>query len=111
MSIPTAVQQLAEVEEKRGQGTLALDSTLAIAVSRVGGFESVSESGKGQTIVAGTLAELLAEPAESFGEPLHSLVIVGKRLHHLEVEYAEEFAVNKAHWREVAQKVYGCQLG
>ncbi|PCH35690.1 Diphthine synthase [Wolfiporia cocos MD-104 SS10] len=103
MSIPQAVSQIAEIEEIRSAGVLQPESTLAIALSRVGGSEH-------QRIVGGTLAELLAQPPEVFGEPLHSLVIVGKRLHHLEVEYAEEFAVNKETWRSVAQKAYGCAL-
>ncbi|KAI6100493.1 putative methyltransferase DPH5 [Pisolithus sp. B1] len=45
-----------------------------------------------QCIVCGTLEQLSEQPPESFGEPLHSLIIVGKRLHHLEVVYAEEYA-------------------
>lgn len=103
MSITQAVSQLVEVEESRQSGTLAPDSTLAIALSRVGG-------GPEERVVAGTLAELLAAPPETFGAPLHSLVIVGRRLHHLEVEYAESFALNRATWRDVAQRVYGCAL-
>jgi diphthine synthase len=118
MSIPTAVQQLNETEEKRGQGILDPQRTLAIALSRVGGVPSsstsdgadVSSEDRGQTIIAGTLAELLTHPPSAFGPPLHSLVLVGKRLHHLEVEYAEAFAINKEHWREVASSVYGCAL-
>ncbi|KAJ7032749.1 tetrapyrrole methylase [Mycena alexandri] len=58
----------------------------------------------------GTLSDLAQHPEESFGEPLHSLVIVGKRLHHLEVEYAEEFAVDRERWRTVASTVYGCAV-
>ena len=103
MSITQAVSQLIEVEEKRHNGTLAPDSTLAIALSRVGG-------GPEERIVAGTLSELLAAPPETYGEPLHSLVIVGKRVHHLEVEYAESFALNRTTWRDVAKRVYGCSL-
>ncbi|KAH9912781.1 diphthine synthase isoform b [Epithele typhae] len=103
MSITQAVSQLAEVEASRGAGVLTPDRTLAIALSRVGG-------GSEERIVAGSLAELAAQPPETFGQPLHSLVIVGRRLHHLEVEYAEGFAVNKATWRDVASKVYGCAL-
>ena len=103
MSITQAVSQLIEIEAKRQSGPLSPDSTLAIALSRVGG-------GPEERVIAGTLAELLAQPAEAFGEPLHSLVIVGRRLHHLEVEYAESFAVNKERWREVARGVYGCAL-
>lgn len=104
MSITQAVSQLAEIEELRGAGTLTPDKTLAIAMSRVGGGDEK------ERIVSGTLAELLEQPSDIFGEPLHSLVIVGKRLHHLEVEYAETFAVNRESWRNVAENVYGCTL-
>ncbi|KIP09003.1 hypothetical protein PHLGIDRAFT_103441 [Phlebiopsis gigantea 11061_1 CR5-6] len=104
MSIPQAVAQLVEVEAARGAGVLAPDATLAIAVSRVGG------GGGQERIVSGTLAELLAQPPAAFGAPLHSLVLVGRRLHHLEVEYAETFAVDRASWRRVARDVYGCAL-
>ncbi|KAF7296061.1 RAD26-like SNF2 family DNA-dependent ATPase [Mycena kentingensis (nom. inval.)] len=103
MSIPVAVRQLLEIEAIRQEGILAAENTLAVALSRVGG-------GDEQRIVAGTLAELAAHPEDAFGEPLHSLVIVGKRLHHLEVEYAETYAVDRAQWRNVAKSVYGCAL-
>ena len=103
MSITQAVSQLAEVEASRQAGVLTPENTLAIALSRVGG-------GPDERIVAGTLAELLAQPPEVYGDPLHSLVVVGKRLHHLEVEYGESFAVNPETWRDVARRVYGCAL-
>ena len=104
MSITQAVSQLVEIEDMRQSGVLTPEKTLAIAMSRVGGGE------ERERIVSGTLAELLTQPPEVFGEPLHSLVIVGKRLHHLEVEYAETFAVNPENWRNVARTVYGCAL-
>ncbi|KAF5380488.1 hypothetical protein D9615_004762 [Tricholomella constricta] len=104
MSIPLAVSQLVEVESLRSTGILHPDKTLAVALSRVGGGD------EHQRIVAGTLQELLDHPKETYGEPLHSLIIVGKRLHHLEVDYAEEFAINKDTWRTVAKDVYGCSL-
>ncbi|KAK7028144.1 diphthine synthase [Paramarasmius palmivorus] len=104
MSIPLAVSQLLEVESMRQTGILSPDTTLAVALSRVGGGD------EHQRIVAGTLSELASHPAEAFGEPLHSLVIVGKRLHHLEVEYAEAFAVDKENWKAVARNNYGCAL-
>jgi diphthine methyl ester synthase len=103
MSIPTAVSQLLETEERRNGGILTGDATLAIAMSRVGGQDE-------QRIVCGTLSELLTQPDEKFGPPLHSLVIVGKRVHHLEVEYAEEYAIDSESWRDVAQRVYGCRM-
>lgn len=103
MSIPTAVEQLLWTEEARGEGILHPTQTLAIALSRVGG-------GTEECIVAGTLQELIDAPAGVFGAPLHSLVLVGKRVHHLEVEYAETFALNRQNWRKVATDVYGCAL-
>ncbi|TFK26287.1 diphthine synthase isoform b [Coprinopsis marcescibilis] len=102
MSIPTAISQMIETESTRQEKILEPENTLAIGLSRVGG------DGLQQKIVAGTLKELLDQPAEQFGEPLHSVVIVGKRLHHLEVEYAEEYAVDRQNWRRVAREVYGC---
>ena len=105
MSITTAISQLIETESNRQQKILIPESTLAIALSRVGGGED------NERIVAGTLQELLQHPPESYGQPLHSLVIVGKRLHHLEVEYASEFAIDPQSWKNVAEKVYNCVLG
>lgn len=104
MSIPQAVSQLLEIESFRDQKVLSPTTTLAIALSKVGG------NANEQCIVCGTLEELSQQPAEVFGEPLHSLVIVGKRLHHLEVDYAQKYAVNKEAWRRVANQEYGCAL-
>ncbi|KAF9471678.1 Diphthine synthase [Pholiota conissans] len=104
MTIPTAVSQLISTEEERGEGVLSPSTTLAIALSRVGG--GVDH----ERIVAGTLQELLDAPPEMFGSPLHSLVLVGKRVHPLEVEYAGAYAINVDSWRRVATEVYGCVL-
>jgi diphthine methyl ester synthase len=103
MSIPIAVAQMLEVEARRQTGTLSPADTLAIALSRVG-------AGSEQKIVCGTLSELAAMPEERFGKPLHSLIIVGRRLHHLEVLFAEEWAPEGSRWREVARSVYGCLM-
>ncbi|KZT43305.1 Diphthine synthase [Sistotremastrum suecicum HHB10207 ss-3] len=102
MSIPTAVSQLIEIESLRSEGVLSPETTLAISMSRVGSEQ--------QRIVCGTLAELASLDNEVFGDPLHSLVIVGKRLHHLEVEFAEEWATDKANWRKVARESYAVAL-
>lgn len=104
MSISQAVSQLLEIESLRDQKVLSPTATLAIALSRVGG------DADDQRIVCGTLEELSQQPPEVFGEPLHSLVIVGKRVHHLEVDYAQEYAVNEETWRRVASQEYGCAL-
>jgi len=102
MSIPQAVSQLIEIEDLRQSGTLSAETTLAIGLSRVGGGE------EHQRIVCGTLAELQGHPVDAFGEPLHSLVIVGKRLHPLEVEFAEIYAISQETWHGVAESVYEC---
>jgi len=99
MDIPTAIQQLIWTEGERKGGILVPEETLAVGLSQVG-------AGENEKIVAGTLKELSEADPSVFGEPLHSLVLVGKRLHPLEVEYAESFALNKDNWRRVAQEVY-----
>jgi diphthine methyl ester synthase len=104
MSIPQAISQMLEIEALRQSGTCSPDHTLAIALSQVGGGE------ENERIVCGTLSELLSHPPDAFGAPLHSLIIVGRRLHPLEVEYTEQFAVNKGSWRDIAVRVYGCPL-
>ena len=44
-----------------------------------------------QQFVAGTLKEL---SVADLGPPLHSLVLLGRRVHELEIDYIREFAVN-----------------
>lgn len=130
MTIPQAVSQLLEIEKLRGEGVLDPEKTLAVAVGRVGGFDS-------ERILAGPLSSFLHADPSAFGPPLHSLIIVGKRLHHLEVEYGEMFAEKlgeaiaiarrdseevseetrkegrkqgRERWRKVSQDVYGVAL-
>lgn len=77
--------------------------TLAISLSRVGT--------PSQRLISGTLSELAALDEEEFGGPLHSVVIVGKRLHPLELEYAGKFAVGgeQGDWWKVGKEVYGVE--
>ncbi|QRW12788.1 tetrapyrrole (Corrin/Porphyrin) methylases [Ceratobasidium sp. AG-Ba] len=112
MNPVTAVAQILESESIRAEsassdepkhGYLKPESTLAIALSRVGSPDK-------QRIVCGTLKQLSELGEDDFGEPLFSLVIVGNRLHDLEVQYAEPWAVDKAEWRRVAKEVYGARL-
>jgi diphthine synthase len=108
MSIPTAVNQLLEIESIRKEGILDGDSTLAIALSRVGSIPSsegsTDDDDGAQRIVAGTLSDLQVQPESMFGKPLHSLIIAGKKLHELEAVYAGAFAVNQENWNSVAKK-------
>lgn len=82
---------------------LAPANTLAMTLSRIGTPT--------QRIISGTLAELSEMSEEDFGGPLHSIVIVGKRIHPLELEFAGRFCVNgeQGNWWKVAQEVYGVQ--
>ncbi|KAG1655456.1 hypothetical protein FOA52_008848 [Chlamydomonas sp. UWO 241] len=66
MTINTAVEQLLEIEEKRGEGAFSAD-TLCIGVARL--------QADCQQIVAAPMARLLGV---DFGAPLHCLVIAGE---------------------------------
>lgn len=77
---------------------MAPSTTLALTLSRLGA--------PNQKIVAGTLSELSALPVETFGDPLHAMVIVGRRLHPLEVEFAQPWAVSDR-WVCVTREAYG----
>ena len=65
MTVNTAIEQLLEIEESRGEGAYGPD-TLCVGVARLGADS--------QTIVAGTMEELRHI---NFGPPLHSLIIAG----------------------------------
>ncbi|KAK6904395.1 diphthine synthase [Kwoniella mangroviensis CBS 8507] len=77
--------------------------TLAISLSRIGTPT--------QKLISGTLEELAQLSEEEFGDPLHSVVIVGKKLHPLEFEYAGRFAVGgeQGAWWKVGKEVYGVE--
>ena len=83
MSIATACEQLLEIEEEQGM-RVCPPSALAVGLARVGADD--------EKIVAGTLEEL---KNVDFGGPLHSLVLVGKNVHELELEYLRGFLVNE----------------
>ncbi|KAH7591747.1 hypothetical protein J7297_00424 [Nakaseomyces glabratus] len=83
MSIAQCCQQLLEIEELRAEKAYTAD-TPVVGISRLG---SPTQSFK-----AGTIKELAEYDA---GEPLHSLVILGRQSHELELEYLMEFTDNK----------------
>lgn len=83
MSIEQAADQLLEVQEKRDEKNYS-PQTPCIAVSRLGSPQ--------QVIKAGTLQEM--SEYES-GGPLHSLIILGNKVHDLESDYFMEWAVNQ----------------
>lgn len=92
MTVAQCASQMLETEEERREGVYGPDS-LAIGAARVGAPD--------QKLVAGTLKEL-AEV--DMGEPLHSLVLLGKRAHDLEKDYIQQFAMNEdtfnASWKQ-----------
>ncbi|KAJ2790265.1 diphthine synthase [Coemansia helicoidea] len=94
MSVSLAAQQLLEVEAARGGGACAED-TLAVGVARVGSAD--------QLIRAGTLRQMADY---DFGAPLHSLVLVGHRLHDLEADLLRENAIDLATLDAVLERDY-----
>jgi diphthine synthase len=95
MTVAQCASQMLETEEERQEGVYGPDS-LAIGAARVGAPD--------QKLVAGTLKEL-AEV--DMGEPLHSLVLLGKRAHDLEKDYIQQFAVNEDTFNTSWKQGYG----
>ncbi|CAB5196652.1 diphthine synthase [Rhizophagus irregularis] len=95
MTINQAIMQLLEIEENRKQNAYTSE-TLAIGIARLG---SLTE----QIIKAGTLNQLLSE---DFGPPLHSLIIVGNRMHILEADYIKYFVADKNKFDEIVKRDY-----
>jgi diphthine synthase len=92
MNIETAASQLLEIEEMR-QEKAYTPNTPCVAISRLGSPE--------QTFKAGTLQEL--SEYES-GEPLHSLVMLGRQVHDLELEYLYEYVDNKEQFKKFVEE-------
>lgn len=78
MTVNQAIEQLLEIEAKR-QEEAYTKSTLCVGMARLGQ--------KDQTIIAGTMEELLIQ---EFGAPLHCLAIAGD-VHPLEQEMLNQF--------------------
>ncbi|WXC63920.1 diphthine synthase [Fusarium graminearum] len=100
MTVGQCAQQMLEIEEERKEGVYSKDS-LAIGAARVGG--------RTEKFVAGTLEELCSTD-EELGPPLHSLVLLGRRTHELELDYVRQFAVDKEKWDKIWNAEYGKQL-
>jgi diphthine synthase len=95
MTVAQCAQQMLEIEEEVKKDGVYGRESLAVGVARVG-----SENEK---IVAGTLAQLCDA---DLGKPLHSLVLLGRRTHDLEIDYLEAFAVDKTEFREIWKRDY-----
>lgn len=75
-------------------------TTLAISVSRVGS--------PSQSFHAGSLFQLSNLDPQAFGEPLHSLIIIGKRLNPIERDFMTQFAIDRDEWLRLTTEVYQC---
>lgn len=91
MDIATAAQQLLEVEETKNEKAYTPD-TPCVAVSRLGSPT--------QKFKAGSLKELTEYDA---GEPLHSLVMLGRQVHDLELEYLYQFVEDRDKFRALVE--------
>ncbi|SNX83996.1 probable DPH5 - diphthamide methyltransferase [Melanopsichium pennsylvanicum] len=138
MLIPQLISQILSAARSHSVDYLHPDHTLAIALCRMGSEEERIVSGTLQELLdmanpseqearaeeAEDDADELASEAEldkrraaraearakkAFGEPLHSLVIVGKRLHPLERDYAASYACPASKFLAVAQDDYACK--
>lgn len=92
MSIETAAEQLLEIEEKRKEQCYT-ENTPAVAISRLGS--------PAQTIKAATLKELTEYES---GEPLHSLIILGRQVHDLELDYLQAFCENIDQYKQFVRE-------
>ncbi|RKF62666.1 Diphthine methyl ester synthase [Golovinomyces cichoracearum] len=100
MTVGQCAQQMLEVEEKmteKGQGGVYTKDSLAVGAARVGG--------KTEKFVCGTLEQLCNSDAE-LGKPLHSLILLGNRVHELEGEYLKAFALTPEVWDEIWRRDY-----
>jgi diphthine synthase len=92
MSASLCAQQMLDTEAERAENVYGPDS-LAVAVARVGASD--------QQVTAGTLQQLAGF---DMGAPLHSLVLVGSRLHELEWQFLRAFAVDEAVFEQALAK-------
>ncbi|KAJ5204695.1 Diphthine methyl ester synthase [Penicillium cinerascens] len=95
MTVAQCASQMLETEEDRKEGVYGPDS-LAVGAARVGAPD--------QKMVVGTLKEL---SEVEMGEPLHSLVLLGRRTHDLERDFIRQFAVNEETFDASYAKNYG----
>ena len=100
MSPANAISQLLSLLPSDMASSIVPSETLAFTLSRVGSAT--------QKILAGSLEELAALPEEDYGSPLHSIAIVGKRLHPVERDFATQYSINKKSWLAGCKR-YGCE--
>ena len=96
MTVAQCASQMLEIEAQKGEGVCGPD-TLAVGVARVGAQD--------QRIAAGTLKQL---SDIELGPPLHSLILLGRRIHDLERDFIRDFAVDTmmfdAAWKAIGER-------
>jgi diphthine synthase len=95
MTVAQCAAQMLEIEEERQEG-ICTEDRLAVGVARVGA--------KYQKMACGTLKELTSV---DLGQPLHSLVLLGRRGHELERDYIKAFAIDENTFDASWAKYYG----
>lgn len=89
MSIAQCCEQLLEIEETR-QEKAYTPNTPCVAISRLGSNK--------QAFKAGTIEQLSKYDS---GKPLHTLVILGRQTHELELDYILEFVDDKENFKKM----------
>ncbi|CAG5106238.1 Similar to DPH5: Diphthine methyl ester synthase (Homo sapiens) [Cotesia congregata] len=96
MSVAEAAKQLISIIGKRqnsNQELVLTEDSLAVGLARVGSDD--------QQIIVCTLKEM---SSVDLGPPLHSLVILAKQPHPLEIDCLELFALNKNEFRKLIEQ-------
>lgn len=97
MTIAQCARQMLEIEEARAEHVYGPKS-LAVGIARLGSDD--------EKTVAGTLEELTEA---DLGEPLHSLILLGYRVHDLEKDFVIQAALDvssfEAGWLKLQQSV------
>ena len=94
MTVAQCAGQMLEIEAEKGEG-LCRPQSLAVGVARIGAQD--------QRIVAGTLKQL---SNLDLGPPLHSLVLLGRRVHDLERDFVRDFAVDNETFDQAWSEAY-----
>ena len=94
MTVAQCAAQLLQTEKTRAEGVYGPDS-LAVGVARIGAVD--------QEMVAGTLNQL---SEVVMGKPLHSLVLLGRRLHDLEKDFVRAYAIDKDGFNTIWKRDY-----
>ncbi|KAL8940218.1 MAG: hypothetical protein Q9216_002927 [Gyalolechia sp. 2 TL-2023] len=95
MTAGQCAAQMLEVEEDRGENAYGPGS-LAVGVARLGAND--------QRMAAGTLKQLIEV---DLGPPLHSLILLGKRVHDMERDYIRQYSVDKEEFDRNWSDTYG----